>query len=90
MILNYSKESVLDLIRLREFIAMDNPENAKKVASKIIQSIEAITNNPSIGKRLSHYDNDVRELNLDRYVFRYLIEQNIITILRIWHGKESK
>ncbi len=90
MILNYSKESVLDLIRLREFIAKDNPENAKRVASKIIQCIEGITNTPLIGKRLSHYDDDVRELNLDRYVFRYLIEPNIITILRIWHGKESK
>ena len=90
MILKYSKESVLDLIRLREFIAMDNPENAQKVASKIIRSIEDITNAPLIGKRLSHYEDDVRELNIDRYVFRYLIEPNLITILRIWHGKESK
>ena len=90
MILKYSKESVLDLIRLRAFIAMDNPENAKKVASKIIRSIEGITNTPLIGKRLSHYEDDVRELNIDRYVFRYLFEPNFITSLRSWHGKEAK
>lgn len=90
MILKYSKEAVLDLIRLREFIAMDNPENAKKVSNKIVQSIENIISAPVIGKKLDNYEDEVRELNIGRYVFRYLIEENIITILRVWHGKELK
>ena len=40
MKLQYSREAVMDLQRLREFIAKKNPENAPKVAQKIIQSIE--------------------------------------------------
>lgn len=90
MIVKYTKDAVNDLVRLREFIEKSNPENAARVASKIIQITENIVHTPLIGLRLANYAADVRELNIGRYVFRYLIEAEVITILRIWHGREIK
>ena len=90
MNLKYSQDAVEDLIRLREFIALNNPGNAINVSRKILQSIGNILNSPLIGKILEQYTEEIRELVIGRYIFRYLVDETEITILRIWHTREIK
>ena len=90
MMLNYSLSAVADLIRLRKFIAANNPENSLRVSKDIIKSIGKIESSPLIGKRLHNFTEEIRELVIGRYIFRYLVAKNTITILNIWHGRESK
>jgi plasmid stabilization system protein ParE len=90
MKVQFSFKGINDLKRLREFIAINNPENASKVAGKIIGAINNLTQAPQIGKRLESFSKEVRELCVGRYVFRYLIEEECVVILNIWHTKESR
>jgi plasmid stabilization system protein ParE len=47
---------------------------------------------PEIGVPVSKAPkpNSVRDLFVGQYVVRYLISNNLITILRIWHEKEDR
>jgi plasmid stabilization system protein ParE len=87
MKLIYSKDSVKDLKRLREFIAINNPQAAAKIASKLIKSINTLINNPELGMPvLQAADPDsIRDIYILNYHIRYLISSNAIYILRIWH-----
>ena len=86
----FSDKAISDLKRLREFIAINNPENADKVASKIIRAINNLTIAPQLGKRLESFSKEVRELSIGRFVFRYLVEEEYVVILNIWHSKEIR
>lgn len=90
MNVQFSAKAINDLTRLREFIAKNNPENAAKVAGKIIGAINNLTQSPQIGKRLESFSKEVRELSVGRYVFRYLVEEEYVVILNIWHTKEIR
>jgi plasmid stabilization system protein ParE len=90
MKVQFSFKGINDLKRLREFIAINNPENASKVAGKIIGAINNLTQAPQIGKRLESFSKEVRELSVGRYVFRYLVEEEYVVILNIWHTKEIR
>ena len=90
MNIQYSPEAIDDLVRLREFIAAKNPYAAKHVAQKLLFGIEKLKDFPEIGLSVqrSPEPEKVRDLFITNYTVRYLIGQETIFILRIWHGKE--
>ncbi|TNC81517.1 MAG: hypothetical protein C9356_07935 [Oleiphilus sp.] len=90
MKIQYSPEAVDDLIRLREFIAAKNPYAAKHVAQKLLSGIEKLKVFPEIGLSVqqSQDPEKIRDLFVTNYTVRYLIGQETIFILRVWHGKE--
>ncbi|MDF5712846.1 MAG: type II toxin-antitoxin system RelE/ParE family toxin [Rhizonema sp. NSF051] len=89
MKLEFSESAVHDLIRLREFIAKNNPQAAEHVSLRLRQAIGKLVLHPDIGRRLPEIEN-VRELIAGKYVVRYLIEGDTLFVLRIWHGKEHR
>ena len=78
-----------DLVRLREFIAQNNPQAAERVSLRLRQAIGKLVLYPDIGHAVPEFEN-VRELIAGNYVVRYLREEDTIFILRIWHGKEFR
>ncbi len=90
MNIQYSPEAIDDLVRLREFIAAKNPYAAKHVAQKLISGIEKLKDFPEIGLSVqrSPEPEKIRDLFITNYTVRYLITQESIFILRVWHGKE--
>ena len=90
MKIQYSPESVEDLIRLREFIETKNPHAAKRIANELTQGIEKLKVFPKMGitVRRSQEVVNIRDLFVSNYTVRYLIGEDTIFILRIWHGKE--
>lgn len=90
MKIQYSPEAVDDLVRLREFIAAKNPYAAKHVAQKLLSGIEKLKVFPEIGLSVqqSQDPEKIRDLFVKNYTVRYLIGQETIFILRVWHGKE--
>ena len=90
MRLIFSRAAVLDLIRLREFIAMHNPDAAKRVSRRLRGAIKGLVNNPQIGRPVPDLPGDVRELIFGKYIARYEVRTNSLYILRIWHGKEDR
>lgn len=90
MILQFSKAALHDLLRLRAFIAKNNPTAAARVADRLLRGIQGLVDKPKIGHPVEGFAQDIREFVFGRYVVRYLIEKKTLSILRIWHGKEDR
>jgi addiction module RelE/StbE family toxin len=92
MKISYSPESVGDLIRLREFIEIKNPQAAHKIALSLSKGIFQLKSFPLIGAEveLAPEPEKVRDLIIGNYIARYLIHSKQIYILRIWHHKEER
>lgn len=92
MKLIYSNEALDDLIRLREFIAQENPKAARHISATLVQGIKNLVDFPLLGKEVPQAPNPkiIRDLILGKYVVRYLILSESISILRVWHHRENR
>lgn len=92
MKISYSPESIGDLIRLREFIEIKNPQAAQKIALSINDGISQLKSFPLLGVEveLAPEPEKIRDLIIGNYIVRYLIHSKQIYILRIWHHKEER
>lgn len=91
MKLLYTPEAITDLRRLREFIAEKNPEAAEKVGPQLVADISRLTTLPYLGRKTQRAPNPemVRDLSAGAYIVRYLILDDEIHVLRIWHKRED-
>ena len=90
MILQFSKTALYDLERLRAFIAEHNPTAAQRISKRMRDAINSLVYAPKIGRPVDKMPGEIRELVFGRYVVRYEVRENILFILRIWHGKENR
>lgn len=90
MRVSYSPESIDDLIRLREFLKDKNPVAAQRIADEVLDGINKLKLFPKIGLPVfkAADPQSIRDLYIGKYTVRYLIGNNEIYILRMWHGKE--
>ncbi|BAZ08869.1 plasmid stabilization system [Calothrix sp. NIES-4071] len=89
MEIKFSASAIQDLIRLRKFIAVNNPSAAKRMSLRLQQAIGKLANYPDIGRLVEELEG-VRELVAGNYIVRYLPSDEEIFVLRIWHGKEYR
>jgi toxin ParE1/3/4 len=78
-----------DLNRLRAFIAKDNPQAARRVSEALRRSIPRLLDQPHMGRELEE-PAGVRRWVAGAYVVHYLAENQTVTVLRIWHGREQR
>ena len=93
--LSWLPEALNDLIRLREFIHVHNPAAAGRAANRIRETVGKLPDNPLIGKSVDDInDSTLRELFIPfgqgGYWLRYLVREENIIIVRIWHGRENR
>ncbi|MGJ0514764.1 MAG: type II toxin-antitoxin system RelE/ParE family toxin [Methylomicrobium sp.] len=91
MIISYTPEAVEDLQRLRAFIAEKNPASAQKIAAELLAGIAKLKDLPNLGRKAAKAPNPemMRDLSVSLYIVRYLILDDEIHILRIWHKREN-
>lgn len=86
MIIRWLDDAVLDLQSLRNYIARDDVNAARRTAKKIIKAIDILREQPACGRcgRISH----TRELIIagTPYIVAYRIKHNAVELLRILHG----
>ncbi len=92
MRISYTLEAIDDLKRLREFIEVENPLAAQRVATSILKGISQLKMFPYLGVEVQQAPNPemVRDLLIGNYITRYLIRSEKIDILRVWHHKEER
>ena len=92
MKIKYSPESVGDLERVVEFVESKNPYAARRIAIDLQEGVEKLKQFPNIGLPvLKAPDPEViRDLYINDYTVRYLITEELIYILRVWHHKENE
>jgi len=92
MNLFYTPEAIDDLQRLKEFIEIKNPLAAKKVSIELREGIIKLIAFPKIGLPESRAPDpeSIRDLYINNYTVRYLLQNEEIVILRVWHNKENE
>ena len=92
MKIKYSPESIEDLQRVVEFVEPKNPYAARRIAIDLQEGTDRLKQFPNIGLPvISAIDPEkIRDLYIGKYTMRYLITEDIIYILRVWHNKENE
>ena len=92
MRLAYSENAVADLVRLREFIAENDPLAAARVAAELLSRIENLGLYPEMGRavELAPSPKAIRDAVFGKYIVRYSAHTETIVILRIWHHNEDR
>ena len=92
MKIRYTAEAVHDLERLRAFIEPKNPHAARRVAAELLDGIANLAVFPELGLPVQRAPNPklIRDLFVGNYTIRYKLSEGSITILRIWHEKETE
>jgi len=92
MKISYSPEAVADLVRLREFIEVNNPDAARRVATALKRGIGQLKTFPHMGVEVPQAPSPkmVRDLIIGKYTVRYLLRSSDIYILRVWHHRENR
>ena len=77
------------MINLRDYIQKDNPTAAEKVAQKILSTVDLLLDHPLLGK--AGRIHKTRELVIagTPYTVVYLAEFEAVTLLRIFHQRQS-
>jgi len=92
MKVRYSSESIDDLHRVVEFVEEKNPFAARRIAIDLQEGVEKLKQFPKIGLPVLKASDpeQIRDLYITNYSVRYLIAEEIIYVLRIWHDKENE
>jgi plasmid stabilization system protein ParE len=89
MQIRFSPESVQDLKRLHDFLAQYDPEIARTTVLNLKSGINRFAGTPNMGRPLEDIEG-VREFVFGRYVVRYLVKDEAVYVLRLWHAKENR
>ena len=89
MKLFWTKESLLRLREIEEYISKDNPVAAVEFVDKLISVAESIVHNPEKGRIVPELSIDkIREMLYKNYRIVYLIKKNTIDILTVFEGHQ--
>ncbi len=92
MKLIYAENAVVDLKRLRAFIAETNPKAAEKIGEELVTRIDALKIFPKMGWKVANAPDPevIRDIAFGKYVVRYAVHAQVIAILRVWHHLEDR
>ncbi|MGG5812372.1 type II toxin-antitoxin system RelE/ParE family toxin [Falsiroseomonas sp. CW058] len=89
MIVRYTRQALADLDHAREYIALDNPQAAQAMATRIREAIDALRQFPERGRpgRVG----GTRELVVPRtpFLVPYRVVGREIHVLAVLHGKRA-
>jgi plasmid stabilization system protein ParE len=88
----YSPESLVDLQQVVEFVDAKNPYAARRIAIDLQEGVSKLKQFPQIGLPVIKAPDPktIRDLYVSDYTVRYLITDETIYILRVWHNKENE
>lgn len=85
----WTQTAVEDLKEIVQYIALDNPDAAAKLAERIINCIENASILPFSNRSVPEKkEESIRESILKPYriIYQADLKRNVIHILRIWHA----
>ena len=89
MKLIWTKEALLRLQEVEEYISRDNPITAADFVDNLISLAETIVDNPKKGRVVLELSlENIRELLFRNYRIVYLIKKNSVEILTVFEGHQ--
>jgi plasmid stabilization system protein ParE len=88
----YTAAAVDDLIRLRAFIAENDPRAARRIGAELVRRITALRDAPLMGRAVAAAPDPqaIRDMVLGNYIVRYAVTARSIAVLRVWHHFERR
>jgi len=88
----FAPEAIEDLVKLRSFIEEKNPIAAQRIAQDLLLGMEKLRLFPEIGLKVERAfePSRLRDQFIGNYMVRYLIGDEEIVVLRLWHSKEDE
>jgi plasmid stabilization system protein ParE len=86
--LKFTWSALNDLRRLHDFVATKNLQAASSTVTSLRKSINHLKDHPDMGIAID--EGGVRTWIAGEYVLHYQINEELLLILRIWHGRESR
>ncbi len=85
MQIRWHADAISDLVAIRRYIALDNPQAAQRIAAKILGRVNSLKAHPLLGKvgRI-HSTREIVVIGTP-YTVIYLPLPDTITILRVFH-----
>jgi toxin ParE1/3/4 len=85
----WTKEALLRLQEIEEYISRDNPISAIEFVDKLITIAETIIDNPRKGRIVPELSlENIRELLYQNYRIVYLVKKNSVDILTVFEGHQ--
>lgn len=89
MKLFWTKEALLRLQEIEEYISIDNPVVAIEFVGKLISLAETLKDNPGKGRVVPELSlENIRELLHKNYRIVYLVKKNSVDILTVFEGHQ--
>lgn len=82
-----------DLARLVGFIARDNPHAAGQFGLALLEKLKLLRDHPRFGRVVpERNDPNIREIILNPYriVYRVREKEEVVEVLRFWHGARGE
>ena len=78
------------LREIRAFVALDKPEAAKRLATRIVAVVETLRSHPHLGR--TGAEPGIRELVIGGtpYTILYRVRGQKVIISTIWHGAQER
>jgi plasmid stabilization system protein ParE len=87
----WADKAAADIGRLHEFLAAVAPDAASAIVNALLAAPSKLIAYPRLGERVDGFEaREIRRLIVGRCEMRYEIDSDVITILRIWHGREER
>jgi len=84
----WSPRAADDLEAIAEYISLDSPAYAKSVVKTIVEITRKLSQFPLAGRRVPELnDESIREWFAYSYRIIYRVDQNVITVAAIVHGR---
>jgi toxin ParE1/3/4 len=86
----WSQTAISNLIEIRNYIEQDKPAAARRLAERILESVERLAEHPHLGR--AGREPETRELILagTPYIIVYRIYRGHLSILAILHAAQDK
>jgi toxin ParE1/3/4 len=89
-VLVWSPEAIEDIETIAAYIERDSPWYAKAVATKIVETAEAIPEYPEMGRIVPEIaDSAIRERFVHRYRVIYRVDEARVLIAAVIHGRQD-
>ena len=86
----WSETAIANLIEIRQYIERDQPAAARRIAQRIVTSVELLADHPHLGR--PGREPETRELIVagTPYIIPYRIHRDRLAILAVLHSAQEK
>ena len=86
----WTSRAIADLTEIRQFIDLDKPSAARRVARRILSSVELLSKHPHLGH--PGREPGTRELGVPQfpYIVCYTVHRNRLAILAVLHTSRKR